>query len=169
MRFHFLLILVFLATWATLDARSVTPPHPYHVSVFNVDYNSESQSLEITVKVFVDDMALALKKWSEYEVDFDNPTSNPFFKNYFLNTTKVKVNGSRQTIEYLGKEADIESVWIYLEVPVEAKPETITFKTSLLTEVYEDQMNIVHLKLSEEEKQSGRLNKDRLEKEFDFR
>ncbi|MCB9235378.1 MAG: hypothetical protein H6581_27230 [Bacteroidia bacterium] len=159
----FLLLLLF---W-TLGL-GVLQAHPYHVSVFQLEYNPENKTLELTVKVFLDDMHTALKNWAAAGLDFESSSSNPFLKNYLIKTTRIKAGGEWLPMDFVGKETDEEAIWIYMEIPVGEKPLALDFETSLLTEIFDDQMNIVHLKLSEEEKTSARLGKSEQLKEFRF-
>lgn len=123
--------------------------HPFHVSVTDIRHNKENRSLEITQRIFLDDLEAALKPLSEEKLDLfdaDNLVKNqPLINKYITERFKVYVNGKAVEFTYLGQEKEDASVWVYLEIPKVRRIKTIEVENRLLMETYEDQTNLVHV------------------------
>ncbi|MCF6333363.1 MAG: hypothetical protein L3J11_08765 [Draconibacterium sp.] len=63
-----------------------TNAHPFYVSICQVDYNKENQSLEISVKIFANDLLVALEKAGATKIFLgekkENPETDKFIFNY---------------------------------------------------------------------------------------
>src|SRR6476469_6736990 len=82
--------------------------HPYYVSVVQIDHNAKEKSLEISVRVFAEDMETALKTSSGMNIDIvhpkDKPATEKVLYNYFLKHLRLTVNGKPVAIKYVGYE-----------------------------------------------------------------
>ena len=70
---------------------------------------------------------------------------NKALENYFSEYFKLKNNNKFLKINFLGYEEDKEAVNIYLESEVTEAPKKVETAVSLLYNLYDDQMNIVHI------------------------
>ena len=52
-------------------AMVVAPLHDFHVSITRIDYNEESKKMEITLRVFTDDMATGLDEFTGQNLNFE--------------------------------------------------------------------------------------------------
>ncbi|TNE71938.1 hypothetical protein EP331_08190 [bacterium] len=135
--------------------------HPYYVSLWDVLINKDSQTVQISVKVFLDDLekGLSLK---EYQLDKWNWASsvdsiankhNKALHDYLQKSVKVSANGKAVKLNYLGREQELEFVYAFIESEKMAEEiKELDMKLTFLTEVIEDQMNIVHVKWDGEKK-----------------
>lgn len=135
--------------------------HPYHVGSVEINYNSKTKTFEISAKFFLDDLENALNKKygkslhfgeEKYKANLDEA-----LKNYFDENFKLKNNNKFLKINYLGFEEDKEAVNIYLESEVAEKPKKVETAVSLLYNLFEDEMNIIHIIVNGERK-SSKLN-----------
>ena len=137
--------------------------HPLHISVTYVDYNPKTGSFEITHKIFIDDFESALQLYDnesfQLGTEKELPDTDSYIKKYMAKQFEVKVNGEIISGEYLGREMDLESIWIYQEVKDIPNAEAIEIKNAVLLDLYDDQKNITHLKYNEQ-KQSFLFKKD---------
>ena len=140
------LLFSFLCFFLSASAVEV---HPYHVGSVEFNYNSKSKTFEITGKLFLDDLENALKDKYGVAVHFNDPKYQPqineLLKKYFQEYLKLKVDNRFLTLNYIGYEEDSEAVMIYLESEVTPAPKKIETAVSLLYNIYEDQMNIIHV------------------------
>ena len=136
------LISIFLSIWL----------HPFHVSVCEIEHNPENRSLQITQRIFIDDLeeGINLKYDSDYDLfdPHDRELINEKIGAYLLENFSIYLNGKKVAMNYLGHEADTEAVWCYIEVDKVKKVETIEVHNTLLMEVFADQANIVHITYS---------------------
>lgn len=131
--------------------------HPMHLSVTHVDFNPKTGSLEITHKIFIDDFESALRLYhtDNFKLGTEKETSDAdeFIKAYMAKQFWVKVNGKSIDGEYLGREMDLEAIWIYQEVKNVGAASAIEVKNEILLDLYDDQKNILHIKY-QDQKQS---------------
>lgn len=137
--------------------------HPLHISVTYVDYNPKTSSFEITHKIFIDDFETALQLYDnesfQLGTEKELPDTDSYIKKYMAKQFEVKVNGEIISGEYLGREMDLESIWIYHEIKDVPNAEAIEVKNAVLLDLYDDQKNITHLKYKAQ-KQSFLFKKD---------
>ncbi|WP_338408111.1 DUF6702 family protein [uncultured Flavobacterium sp.] len=145
--------------------------HPLHVSTAEISFNSKQKSIEILCKLYADDFENALRKQNKTKIDFTAPDLHNqmdfIIKQYMQNHLQIAINDKKQSQKYIGFEIDREVVNVYLEIEP-AKPfEKIKIEDSILCDIFEDQMNIVHVELFGKRK-SGRLNNPNTQLEFKF-
>ena len=123
--------------------------HPYHVGSVEFNYNKKSSTFEITGRFFMDDLENALNDKYKSKVKFLDSKSeaqiNEELKKYVNEYLKLKVNNQFVKLNYVGYEEDKESVDIFLESEVVKNPQKIETAVSLLYNLFDDQMNIIHI------------------------
>lgn len=122
--------------------------HPFYISLTEIRYNQQSESLEIAQKIFWDDLEVALGDIHGIKVDFLNPTDRDALeemaKAYLLQKNEITVNGKKVTPQYLGFEIEEEAAWFYLEIKNVAKPQRVNIRNEVLLDHFEGQQNIVN-------------------------
>ncbi len=125
--------------------------HPFHVSVCDIEVNSEKQTLEISQRIFLDDLETALRKTPGWEaLDVTKPADEALFNNlmkkYITDHIAINVNGQRVQLTYLGHEREADAMWCYIEATGVKNVNSIEVKNTILLETYDDQVNLVHIK-----------------------
>ena len=135
--------------------------HPYHVGSVEFNYNSKAKTFEVTGRFFMDDLENALNKKYGKSVHFLDPKFkqeiNRELENYASEYLKLKSNNQLIKLNYVGYEEDHESVNFYLESETLAVPKKVETAVSFLYNLFDDQMNIIHIVISGERK-SEKLN-----------
>lgn len=123
--------------------------HEYHASIADVRYNPRTQSLEVAVKVFMDDLEDALSKRNKTTVVYSHTSEQvkKYLTDYLSSNLVLEVEkGKPLKQKYVGSEEDADVVWMYLEMPVQQTSlSQLYVKNALLTELFSDQMNIVNI------------------------
>lgn len=128
--------------------------HPFHVSVMSIHHASDENTLQITLKIFADDLEEALndeqfRTPEQAFVDVLNPKDpqglDQFVEKYLRKHMKIKVNGKDVKAAYLGKEVEDMAMWCYFEISDVEQLKSIQVRSSILTEIFDDQINIVHI------------------------
>ena len=123
--------------------------HPYHVGSVEINYNSKSKTYEITGRFYLDDLENALaekyKKSYHFNDEKYKAVLNEALKNYSSDYFKLKSDNKFLKINYIGYEEDGESVNVFLESEVTPTPKKVEAAVSFLYNLYDDQMNIVHI------------------------
>ncbi len=137
-----ILAFVSLSSWA---------PHKFYVSNNIVEYNARTQLYEVTCKIFTDDLERALAPdgtslflGSEKERN----DVNWLIQEYIEKKFKVKINDKPIQFKYIGKEVDPELTHLYFEFAYVDMPNTVTVENTVLFEHFEDQKNIIDLRLN---------------------
>jgi hypothetical protein len=125
--------------------------HPFHLSVTEIFHNPENQSFEISIKLFVDDMEDGIEKAGHGKLflgtEKEHEKADLFIYDYLLKNIELKLDGKESKFNYLGKEYEPGNVmWCYLEVKKVKRFSKVYLRNHILTEIFEDQQNIVHLK-----------------------
>lgn len=141
---RFILILLILAA---ILASGLEWYHEFYVSLTEIRYNRDSQRMEISMRIFPDDMDRALEKLggikSHLVTLLENPKADSLLQDYLLEHFQLVVNGKEIRLVYLGKEPEDDAMWCYLESGMVDTPEEITVRNSILTELFEEQVNII--------------------------
>ncbi|MFC6269382.1 DUF6702 family protein [Frigoriflavimonas asaccharolytica] len=126
--------------------------HPFHVGSVEFNFNKKSQTFEISEKFFIDDLENAVNKGNSKIVRFQDAKfkneMNEALKNYALKNVKLKADGKILKLNYIGYQEENESVNIFLESEKITNPSKIETAVSMLYNLYDDQMNIIHLVLN---------------------
>lgn len=146
--------------------------HPFHVSVCDIEYNSENQALQISQRIFIDDLENGLKKFHKMEsIEAYKPQDpkqlDSLIEAYLNEKLRVKIDGKAVALNYLGSEVEQDARWCYIEVSGIPSVTKAEITNLVLLEVFEDQENIVHFKANGKLR-SFRLNRDKKGTTFEF-
>jgi len=144
--------------------------HPFHISVTDIEFDAEAKSIEISQKIFIDDFEEVLRAIGNENVDLvngDKDSNNEMIKKYLLQNFEVKANGKNTEYNFLGTQIEADAIWCFMEIPKTRKLKTISVSNTLLTNRFEDQMNLVHIKRSGKIK-SMRLTRLNPSESFDY-
>ena len=124
--------------------------HPLHVSVTEIEYDEKDKALEIMMRVFIDDLETTMRKTiNEPELDILNPkpgiTVDQLMRDYLAGHFKISLDNKPQVINYLGHEREGEAFIFYIEVAKVKKWKTIQVQNSIITDMFDDQSNLVHV------------------------
>jgi hypothetical protein len=144
--------------------------HPFHVSINEISYNEKESTLEITKKIFSDDLELALKNDGlnfhiKQKID---PELHKAIQNYLQDKFKIFIDDEYQRLNFLGYEVEEDAVWCYLQIDrINSIKEIAVFDITLF-ETYSDQVNLVHLNYKNSV-ESFKLDEKTPEKAITFR
>ena len=150
-----------------------TAVHPFHVSVCSIYHAPEEQTLQITQKIFADDLEEALNaSTATATIDILNPSDpavlNTIIEAYLDEHLQISVNGEVVEPQFLGYEREDLALWCYLEVTSVPELESVQVRSTILTEAFDDQTNIVHVEYQDATK-SMKLAKDFPEDQINFK
>lgn len=140
----------------TAKARTAIIRHPIHVTLTNVDYNAKTHSLEISCKIFMDDFEAIVNRINNVTLrlgtEKEHKDANTYIFSYLKQHLKMSVNGKvLNGIQFLGKELEVEAVWMYIEIPltgtINGTVQSIHISNTLLLDLYDDQSNLMNLQI----------------------
>jgi hypothetical protein len=163
---------VLLIALATVVPASGAGPlaHPIHVSSTQIDVSRDRRSLEITVRVFTDDLEAALKAAGVPVSVATSPAVavDSALSRYIGGRLLVAANGAaprRGTL--VGHEREDDATLVHLEIPVPAPLTVVQITQPVLLELFEDQTNLLHM-TSGAVKRSGLLRRGTERATFQF-
>jgi hypothetical protein len=126
--------------------------HKFYVSVTQIDYVPNKKRVEITSRIFIDDLEKALDK--KYKKKFyltstrEIENADALIQEYLKEKIKISINKKAQNIEYLAREVEGDVLIFYTKIAISKKINTFEIYNSLLTDIYKEQQNIVHLNIN---------------------
>jgi hypothetical protein len=124
--------------------------HPVHISVTEINYNEKSKSFQIVSRIFVDEMELGVRgHLKQPDLDILEPkggaTTKMLIQNYMAQHFKIKIDGNPAKQDFLGFEKEDVSFVCYIEIENVKKLKTLEVMNDVVTEIHEDQSNLVHV------------------------
>ncbi len=123
--------------------------HEFYVSLTEIRYNPETERIEVSMRIFPDDLDRALLQktgiHTQLATELEPPGADSLLMEYLLERFYMIVNGERTVFHYLGKEQEANAIWCYLESDPVNQPVTLYIYQELLTEIFMDQVNIIQV------------------------
>ncbi|WP_372918237.1 DUF6702 family protein [Salegentibacter sp.] len=144
-------IFILFGLFFVLTSSKVTA-HEYYLSVTEINYKAESESLQIITRVFTDDFENVLRQRFNDDIrlvkDSEEGPVKKMIERYLRQKLQLKTNGKEHQLKYLGKEYDNDQVILYIEVEKVIPFTEIEINNSILTDLFDDQKNVVHVKVN---------------------
>jgi hypothetical protein len=123
--------------------------HPFFVSVTEIRQNEKTKTLEISCRIFYDDLERTLEKNNQVKIDILKPTDrtkvDAFISAYLQKQLQLKADGQPVNWKYLGYEIEEDAAWCYLEAPLNIPPKRVEVKDAILYDAHPEQQNMVHV------------------------
>jgi hypothetical protein len=158
-----------LFQWLVVAAFSLV--HPFYVSVVEMEHNTKDQSLDVSVRIFTDDLEGALKQAGYPKPDLasttDKTAADKMVAQYIQQHLKITVNNKAGSLQYVGYEVVKESVFAYFEIAGVSQVKKVDADCNLLYEYQPQQINILHV-TANKNKQSFKLDNPATRASFGF-
>ncbi|CAH8283851.1 hypothetical protein EV196_103479 [Mariniflexile fucanivorans] len=145
-----LLILLVLPLFA------FTAIHKYYISVTQIDYVPNKQSVQIITRIFTDDFEKLLRERYDETITLagknEPSTINLYIERYLSEKIKIKINNKEMNVSFIGKEYDADLVKCYLEIEGVKKIESFEISNEVLFDLFSDQQNIIKTKINSQQK-----------------
>jgi hypothetical protein len=139
-KFYTLIVIIFL----TLSSFGI---HKFYVSIYQINYASEKKMLQITSRLFVDDVNAVLYKKFGKKTNLGEKNESledvNLMKKYILDNFSLKVNGELKLINYLSKEMEGNVIICYYNIKDISKINSLEVKNSALIDLNSEQQNII--------------------------
>ena len=123
--------------------------HDIHLSKSEVNYDTKTQSIQVSISLFLDDVEFALankgikdaKLFSSFEIE----NAEELIEEYLSEKLRFVQNGEEFTITYLGREIseDLSAVWCYIEITNVVPNQLLTVTNEIFMEIYDDQKHVM--------------------------
>lgn len=129
--------------------------HKFYVAIFQMDFVPEKEVIQMTSRVFIDDLELAFEKKYGKKFYFGTkkeiPEAKKYLIDYFDKNIEIVVNGEQKAIKYLGREIEDDVLVCYYTIPAK-KVESIEIKNTTLFDAYREQQNMMHTNVNNTKK-----------------
>lgn len=129
---------------------SAKSDHKFYVSTTIIELNAVTGTLEITVKLFTDDLEQALQINSTEPIrlgdEREHPKADEWTKEYVEKHFSVRFNSRDANWSYIGKEVEFDLTYVYFEIAPIPEFNVLDIKNELLFDQFEEQVNIIHLR-----------------------
>ncbi|WP_396150755.1 DUF6702 family protein [Flavobacterium sp.] len=130
--------------------------HKFYVGVFQIDYFKEKKAVQITARLFIDDLEKALYKKHNKHIYITTKDeiaeANTLIANYLSEKLKIKINNKSQSLQFLTKEQEDNIVICYLKIPFKDNIKDLEITNTVLSDIFKEQQNLVHLNLNSNKK-----------------
>jgi hypothetical protein len=147
------------------------PPHPYYISVVEINHNAKDKILEISCKIFTNDFETTLEKNYKTKVDLDNPPDkaamDKLINDYIKKHLSFRADNKPVNFSYVGFEKEDEAIYSYFQVDNVPTVKKIDVTNSILHDFSDQQINIIHCVVSGK-RQSTKLDYPNTQASFNF-
>ncbi|MEZ2336465.1 DUF6702 family protein [Mucilaginibacter sp. RCC_168] len=145
--------------------------HPFYVSVTEINHNAHTQAVEVSCRIFYDDLERTLEKQYHTRVDIVKPADkskmNQLLNDYIKKHLVIKADGKVLALSYVGYEIQEDAAWTYFEIKGINKVKKFEVHDDLLFTEHPEQINMLHVTVGGQRK-STKLSNPESEAAFEF-
>ncbi|KAB1153208.1 hypothetical protein F7018_17835 [Tenacibaculum aiptasiae] len=130
--------------------------HKYYIALTEIEYKEETQSVQMIMNVFMDDIETAINQ--DFSIDLQLSTkkelknSDEYFFKYLKDHFKIFINNQKFDYNFIGKEYDGNIVYFYLEIENVSSVKSIEVRNDVLIKYFPDQQNLIKASIKKERK-----------------
>ena len=121
--------------------------HKFYVSIYQVDFVPQKKRIEITARIFMDDLNVALEHEFKTKTHIGEKTESTqdvvFLQKYMTSHLQIFINNKEKKVLFLSKEIENNVVIVYLKVSDISKIDTFKIQNNALLDLNSDQQNII--------------------------
>ncbi len=121
--------------------------HKFYVAIFQINYATDKKMLQITSRIFSDDLNTILYKKYNEKTHLGEKTQTDqdivLMQKYILNNFQIIVNGELKQIQYLSYELEGNVIICYFRIKDIQKIKSIEVKNTVLFDLKSEQQNII--------------------------
>ncbi|MGE0886327.1 MAG: DUF6702 family protein [Blastocatellales bacterium] len=128
--------------------------HKIHVSVAQIEFDQKSQSVEVVIRVYADDLENALSQHAKRQIKIDPATANKDKRineaviAYLRDNFELKSKAGRPVkLAFTGMEWQVDMFWLYVEGKMLTGLDGSQLRNRIFFELFDDQVNIVNTKI----------------------
>jgi len=127
---------------------SVSEEHDFHVSVAEVQLSKKTQKVEVSLRVFLDDLELALLSANQLD-DLVGVDEVALIDMYIRDHFEIQINGNSYPVvleEIIPSNPAVFCIF-HMDGPSPATGDTIYIRNDVFMEMYDDQINMLNVRL----------------------
>ncbi|WNM19208.1 DUF6702 family protein [Flavobacterium capsici] len=121
--------------------------HKFYVGMFQLEFVPQKKELQITTRLFIDDLNEALKKKFHKKTflaeENESKEDVVLLQKYFSEKFKIQINGQTKSYVFLSKEIENNVLICYFKIKDIQKINSLEIENSILTDLFPEQQNII--------------------------
>lgn len=118
--------------------------HKFYMSLTVVDHNATDRALEVTLRLFADDLELAIARRGP-ALKHGQPGFDAAVLAYVREGLQIRrADGTPLTLAWVGLENKVDVTWVYVEATGVPSTAGLTVRNAVFMELFPDQVNLVH-------------------------
>ncbi|WP_119078956.1 DUF6702 family protein [Chitinophaga alhagiae] len=126
----------------------ISAVHPFYLSVTEIRHNAPRKTLEISCRIFSDDLENALKKHYSTSFDIVRPQNRPavdtMIAQYIGRHLQIKADGKPLSLRYLGYRIEEDATWCFLEIAGVPDVKKLDLRNDMLYKEHATQSHMIH-------------------------
>jgi hypothetical protein len=129
--------------------------HPVHLSFTNVEYIADKQEIQLTSRIFWDDMEAEIEAQNQVELNIGTPNEHPnlnqYIQTWYSKSLLIEINGKPIAEDkYILTLTEIDDISMRMVFTIQSEsPKQIQIKNKILTALYADQSNLLIIKIKQ--------------------
>lgn len=159
--------ILILSALFTLSLQASAPHlHKFYLSNTSISFNAQAHAVEITSKIFTDDLEHAIEAqcYRYHSLYPQTPEVFELVKKYIGEKLSLQVSGKNVVLNFLGYSVDNDMTTIFIEGSY-FEPNSVIVNNTILLDLYSDQQNIVEVRWNGQSKREY-FTKDKTQFQF---
>lgn len=120
--------------------------HDIHISVVKLIQEKETDSMEMIVQVFLDDLMNSVGLTPGEPLPDDYTSADDLLQKFVEDHLNISINDSIVTPVYKENVASTPAVWITYEIKNPPLPiQSIDIENDIMLDLFDDQLNLIHI------------------------
>jgi len=126
--------------------------HKFYMSIYQLHFNAEKTRLELTARIFMDDLNECLSKYAKTPTHVGESQQTKkdldYLQQYMAEQFRMKVNGKPVTLTFVDTEIEETVVICYFRIDGVKHPQQIDVSNTALMSCHSEQQNILQADVS---------------------
>lgn len=126
--------------------------HKFYIAIYQINYVPEKKMLQITSRIFIDDLNTALERKFSIKTHIGEPNETAedvvLMNRYLFEKFRISINGNIKSMHYNSKELENNIVIGYYSIKDISKIKSIEIRNSALMDVFLEQQNIIQTNIN---------------------
>ncbi|WP_375239049.1 DUF6702 family protein [Aurantibacter sp.] len=135
---------------------SFTSFHKYYVSITEIEYVKEKESVQVITRIFIDDFQRLLQERYGDNLELDNNQDEAvidrYIEKYLKSRIKINLNHAKKDLVFIGKEYDNDIVYCYFEIENIEEVNSFEIENTTLFDIFPEQKNVVRTSINNNNK-----------------
>ncbi len=132
------------------------PFHAIYISVTEIDFVPETNKLNISVKIFTNDLEDGIYYLTKSSVSLRSPDQitehSSLINQYISQRMEVRLNGQEVILKLISSANEGDATWTYFEAQSIDKISSLELRNQILTELFETQTNVVTVNINDDKR-----------------